>query len=1059
MLCLWVATFRCLAFALFFWVFLAGSAMAGTIVLEAETYYDAMTGEVAWTVRNTGDTLADAVVVSILGSLEQNAVSEPFFLDGGDSVSGRLAIRLTMPKRGTTVLPVRIDYSEATGRRYSTFSWVRHTVGEAVAGDSRVLARLEPPELSGRGAGFDGAGSLALTVLSFSEEPLVLNPTILLPQGLALAEDPPEALLLAAGGMGYWEFSITNTLAGVGGVVPAGVLLAYETNDGQHHVAEAVTRIPLAEADAFASETPPRRLSWSVPLVLALTMLVVAVRRGRGAGEVADSEAPCKTQADDTEVVPLIFKTGRFKGCGGSGSVPTGTCGGSFKRLILFDWAVVIGLICLIGVWLNVHLTLLDTLCVGGDTPAHHYLAGRIGEAGSIVSWAPGWWSGFPMFRYYFPLPYVVMSILAHVIPHNVAFKVCAVAGLLFLPLTLYLSGRILRLKRPVPVMLACLALPLVFDNTHNMWGVNAYSTLAGMIANSWSFAILPLAMASACRDVVDSRVRVRSVLLLTAMVLSHFFTSMLAAMVLTVLLTGLFIRRFGQTNPHRRWMHEPWVVLLIEGGLTFLLTAWWVLPLVANREWAVDFGGAWDIRFFRQLAPAARWFPAGAMIAWLAAWGCRRKWIPTYPAWSLWVVVHGVLLGVSMLFFFFGGWVSPIFVNCRFWPFIIYALLALSALIFGHTVRAWKVPLLGTGVVLAMCLAFGWREGGRSDDPIWSKANYVPFWAAYNFRGLEALREGHVVRAIANRLTDTPGRLAQDLHPGNEWLGSSRIFEVMPHLAGKAIVEGGIVNSALGSLAAYTVQGEISDQPAGWPLRVEPRTFNPASGLRHLEFMGVRQFVARSRKVQAAFEADAGWERTGSFGGSKWLFFESTLASASPVRVWKQPLRAFVSEDPQGDLLAWMYVPSAISEPMVLVLGGAQPPDGAVLESSGAFNEALAGASDVPPPVGWLDACSDAIDDYTLGVDGSLRFCTEALGEPHVLALSYDPAWRVRGADAVHFVTPGYCVVYPTEKEVILTFEKGLTERVGEGLGFVGLLVLGGMLVFRIVTGRPPLP
>ena len=137
------------------------------------------------------------------------------------------------------------------------------------------------------------------------------------------------------------------------------------------------------------------------------------------------------------------------------------------------------------------------------------------------------------MFRFYFPLPYAAMALLAEILPHNVAFKVGSIAGLLALPSCLYASGRILRLRRPAPAMLACLAVPLILDNTHNMWGVNAYSTLAGMIANSWSFALLAPAMAMACRDALDRRFRARTVLMLAAVVLSHFFTSMMAALVL----------------------------------------------------------------------------------------------------------------------------------------------------------------------------------------------------------------------------------------------------------------------------------------------------------------------------------------------------------------------------------------------------------------------------------------------------------------------------------------------------------------------------------------------
>jgi hypothetical protein len=41
----------------------------------------------------------------------------------------------------------------------------------------------------------------------------------------------------------------------------------------------------------------------------------------------------CRTQADDTEVVPPALVTRGFRGSGGSGSVPTGFCRGFCKRL------------------------------------------------------------------------------------------------------------------------------------------------------------------------------------------------------------------------------------------------------------------------------------------------------------------------------------------------------------------------------------------------------------------------------------------------------------------------------------------------------------------------------------------------------------------------------------------------------------------------------------------------------------------------------------------------------------------------------------------------------
>lgn len=413
------------------------------------------------------------------------------------------------------------------------------------------------------------------------------------------------------------------------------------------------------------------------------------------------------------------------------------------------------------------------------------------------------------------------------------------------------------------------------------------------------------------------------------------------------------------------------------------------------------------------------------------------------------------MLLGVSLVLFYGGGLFSDIFVNCRFWPFIVYSLLALAALLFAYASRAHGLSVLGTALMVSACLAFAWREGGKPEDPAWSKASHVPFWAEYNFKGVEALREGHVVKEIADRLRGTPGRMAQDLHSGNEWLGSSRVFELMPYLAGKSIVEGGIVNSALGSLAAYTVQGEISNNPAGWPLLVEPRKFNPESGLRHLEFMGVRHFVARSHKVQDAFLSDPGWRLIAEFGGGKWKLFESTVASSSLVRVWNKPLKAYASTDLQRDLLQWMYAPAAVVEPMILVSDPKKAPSWHI-ESHEAYLAALAKlATQAPPSSGWLDACSTPVEAVEQRSDGSLRFRTEHLDQPHVIACTFFPSWRVRGARAVYFLTPGYLLVYPTENEVILYHGKGVVERLGVALSIVGVLVLLGLFGRKIFCER----
>ncbi len=992
---------------------------ASTIVINTETEYDSERGDVVWRISNSGDALADRVSISAVLPDGGVVSSKSTFLDGGDKIDGRLHAPLGVDGgRGKYTLPLLVEYHDISGKSHSTVAWAHHWVGEKPGEiDDPISANLAPPVESGFlevGTGAGGRGTLSLMAMPFADVDVEARLRLLLPSGIKLEEGVPETVRIPANDIVFLEIGVTNAAITSPGILPAAAILEFTTGDGRHNSVEAVTRIHMVPAADYGAESKmPQKLPMQVFSVVFFVWCCLFAWRWRF-GRPWPKETPA-------------------------------------AALAWVDAAVVAGCTLYLGWLLKVHLVFMDTLCVGGDTPAHHYLISHIAETGKVVSWAPGWWSGFPMFRYYFPLPYAVMAALSHVIPHNIAFKVGSVAGVLALPSCLYLSGRILKLPRPASAILACLSIPLAIDNTHSMWGVNAYSTLAGMIANSWSFALMAPAMASACRDALDVRFRWRTVFLLSAMVLSHFFTSMMAAAVLAVIMGMMLLWESVEGVPLRK---SGWFVLFRTGVCVFMLCAWWVLPLIAFREWSVDFGDPWDIDFMKQLPPSLPWALCGAIVcAGIAlVFSGREKRLNPYVPSRIWMTVHSVLLILALAFFYGGGLLSDVFVNCRFWPFIIYALLVISALAFEFASRVAGLQISGTVVAFCFCLVFAWRTDGNPENPAWSNANHVPYWAAANFRGVEAMPEGHVLYEIADAVRGTPGRMSQDLHAGNERLGSSRVFEAMPHLAGKPILEGGIVNSALGSLAAYTVQGEVSDSTAGFPLIVKPRSFDPESGLRHLEFMGVRHFVARSRRVHEAFEADEGWRFKKEFGGGKWKLFESSIESASPVRVWNSPLPVFEMENPQEDLLEWMYVRGAVEKPAILVSDNNAAPAGAVVRSHDAYLAWLATAkTNAPPEAGWLDLVSRPCDDAVVSEDGTVRFSTDAVGQPHIVTASYYPDWRARGAGRVYFATPGYLAVFPTENKVELYHAKSFSQRAGEMLGIAGLIWFLGAMLFRV--------
>jgi len=177
--------------------------------------------------------------------------------------------------------------------------------------------------------------------------------------------------------------------------------------------------------------------------------------------------------------------------------------------------------------YFDLHYILSNTTPTGGDTPAHNYLAKHLKETfftrGTVISWAKGWWCGFPMYQYYFFFPYLLMSILSFIIPMNIAFKIVSILGVVFLPLGVYFSFKWMNFDKTISLISSIAMIPFLFVNTHTMWGVNIYSTLAGEISNSVSFIFFVLFLGSFYNDMERIRFRLRTVALFTLLFYSKW--------------------------------------------------------------------------------------------------------------------------------------------------------------------------------------------------------------------------------------------------------------------------------------------------------------------------------------------------------------------------------------------------------------------------------------------------------------------------------------------------------------------------------------------------------
>lgn len=870
----------------------------------------------------------------------------------------------TPPGAYTTVFRVR--YADQNGHRFTALRSLPLLTAAPDDATDPVNARLSPLTVRHR-------GTLELAIRSRSSERLPVAATLVLPDELSCAE-PVTNLMLEAGGETTCSFAIVNSSA-----LPGSAYHVFAVVDciiaGQHRTATGTGRVRIAPD----MTTFRLRILGSLAALALLGLFVAAQFRAPTTAPRDPPRASVRPEFVDACFLVLL--------------------------LAFLCWHV------------PLHLLLTDTTTVGGDTPAHNYLAGHIKEQllshGRIAAWSGDWWCGFPAFQFYFCLPYLLIAALDFVLPFNVAFKLVTVLGIFAVPPAAYLAARVMKLPRPGPILAAICTLPLLFDASHRMWGVNIYSTLAGMFANSLSFAVMLVALASVSRDLDDCRPRVRTVLLLAAMISSHFFTSVIAGLASIALLLK------GPRCSSLRRMR----VLVTDFALTALIMGWWLVPLIAKQEYTVDFGRNWKVHLWRDLPPFVPWLlpavGAGVVI------GLRRA--------STFVVLHlGMLLWALFLFFFGTTHVAAVFTNVRFWPFIVYSLLALAAAgICFLTTRLRSLPLL---VGAAMSLALTCGIGTPND---------VRAWARWNYQGLEAKGTADVLRQLVRPLAGTPGRLANDLHPANRSLGSTRIFEIVPYLVDKPILEGGIVNSAAGSMFSYLIQSETSETCAGYPNIVKPAGFDFAGATRHLELFNVKHFIARDARTRSAIEGMREWRHLRTC--RDWALYELTSHEGRYVCVpERKPLAVRTARWKQAGL-DWMYTQGALDTSFaILAAGDADDPFDRVLSSED-YSRFLAAARKgqpryLAPP---LTVPRPAVLEESVA-DMRISFRTSAPGAPHIVKCTYFPNWRSRGGEKVYMVTPCFMLVYPRTHEVELYYGYTLADNVGRGVTALGCVLLG---------------
>jgi 6-pyruvoyl-tetrahydropterin synthase related domain len=756
---------------------------------------------------------------------------------------------------------------------------------------------------------------------------------------------------------------------------------------------------------------------------------------------------------------------------------------------------------------LHPSLLLANTTTAGGDTGAHvilpAFMRSHLLTHGQLTGWDPGWYDGFPVYTFYFPLPGLITVVFNSVLSYDVAFKLVTVLGTLLLPTCAWAFGRLARLRDPAPACLAAATLPFLFEPSFSIYGGNLLSTLAGEFSFSLSLSFALLFLGLVASGLRTGRHRALAAVLFAVTLLCHLIPALFALVGAGVWLlldadTARGIRRGVRGRlARRRWSRRlAWSV--VAGAVGIGLTAWWLIPFALGQAYTTDMGYTKVLGFPHLLFPAsARWVLAADLVG-VVAMVYRRNRVALFL-----VIMGGISAAVVCLD------PTPKLYNVRFLPLWFLCAYLMAGYALSEVVAAvarWNrrrrldhwVQVIRERLSLVQSLP--WRPGDRvsrfrrptpdSNPPgsvvgplialaaaclvvvpplalppstlshigITVGANQPSAWANWNYSGYERKPDYPEYRAVIQMMakvgTDQGcGRSMWEYDPSLNRFGTTMALMLLPYWTNGCVdsMEGLLFESASTTPFHFINQNELSVTPSDAVVGLPYGGLNVPLGIEHLQQLGVRYLLASSTTVEQAAAADPNVTQVASTG--PWSTSYNGQALATTWKVYK-------------------IKDSSLVQPLAnqpVVWKGVSPGQTSWLAPAVSWYDAPGRWSVVPAadgpsawarvPVGDQQPTARSEPNTTVSsvsqTDNAISFHVDRVGTPVEVKVSYFPNWQASGANGPWRVAPNLMVVVPTSHDVTLHYASSGADRLGELITLLAVVAVVALVVVDRRTRR----
>ena len=698
----------------------------------------------------------------------------------------------------------------------------------------------------------------------------------------------------------------------------------------------------------------------------------------------------------------------------------------------------------LLLIFMRVELVFSDLLPTGGDMGAHivptKFFVTELFNNFKLSGWSQDWFSGYPVYYFYFPLPPIITSFLNFLFPFSISFKTMVLISQVLLVVSIEMLMR--KNSKEFSFYGFGVGLLYLLTESFTIFGGNLASSLAGQYSFTYSVAFANLSLFYLIKSKQKYSTEIAA-LLIGLTVLSHLIPFMIYLPIFAFYFLKSDVKIYKKISA---------ILFFLFIALRFSISLFLNLEFTTNMTYTP----------YTQISDLVKSdilpFLLGAVI-----------YIISSNSKTSLNVISGIeiyLISVSIYLFFYGpesalwnGRIVPffnlgiiiLFFNLLHfdiknltkkiqgkYPIILLFLLTNSYFMYLYFSK-WGNSYSTTTISVILIIFFMFLISINSRNFLiyttiisltFGTLSYLPHWLNWNFSGYESKNNWADITTLYEGLdTLEPGRIMWEPNSDLNKYGTPMVLMTIPMFTDHQSVEGLYFDSSITTPFHFLTVSGLAERPS-----------NPVGGLtyingefdkgfRLMEDLGVDYFIAYTSSIKDKANKDENFNflfsnevfNVYSINSEKVELVEDNLYIFESPDFYERLRNAVLREGSEQNFFESAY--KSFKDEL----------NYKIIEN---YDESFADPSDKNTTL--------LISDLNIQNE-LITFKTNKPNQLHLIKVSYFPNWKIKNGYGPYRISPSFMAVIPKDEFVEIKFESSNVEK---ALNLLSILSLFGALL-----------